>query len=124
MAPSLPGHDPDNPIKPGPTALENPMYDRFRSPRPPTERGWVADSQRLAVQAEQIASMMDSMTKAVFKQRGWNPVGVVTSGPFAGSFAFARPLTEAEATFWDENGAPDPTREVDATFENEIRLHR
>jgi hypothetical protein len=30
-------------FKPGPTALENPIYDRSRTPRPPNERGWVSD---------------------------------------------------------------------------------
>ena len=31
------------------------------------------------------------------------------------------PWPETKLAFWDENGAPDVTREVDRTFENEVR---
>lgn len=40
MAPDTPGHGPEIPFKPGPTAFENAMYDRYRTPRPASERGW------------------------------------------------------------------------------------
>lgn len=29
--------------------------------------------------------------------------------------------SEYKSAFWDDNGAPDATREVDRTFENEVR---
>jgi hypothetical protein len=109
-----PQEDPDlfpGTFKPGPTALENPMYrarclvcgfdpvvcggDHGPGPvaKPPTERGW-------------------TLTKAQAIEL------------LGGAAHLRRELTEAADAFWDEYGTPDQTREADVTFENEIRLHR
>jgi hypothetical protein len=116
----MPGHDPDNPIrifrdpssphgwraqadqpfKPGPTALENSMYDRSRTPRPPNERGWVSDPIGDAIRrlggADHIRAELDDLLFAIRFRRSLD--------------AALRELDQRRAT--------------DATFENETRPHR
>lgn len=70
-------------------------------PKPPTERGWVDHGLPLE------------------PKHGPHPIGVNTrTGQYVFHFGDGSEIVEA---FWDENGAPDVTREVDATFENEVR---
>jgi hypothetical protein len=86
------------PFEPGPTALENPMYagQPRLEPRHLNERGWSLLPGPYPVSVDlktgQMLFHIDSS------------VQVVPGGPF-----------------WDEHGVPDNSREVDATFENEVR---
>jgi hypothetical protein len=115
----------DQPYKPGPTSLENPMYDRLRTPRPPNERGWVSDPIGDAIRR------LDDADHARRELAQFNeyPIGVVVSGPFKGLIAF-----EVRSELADWLGScmqsalsrePNPEeRATDATFENETRPHR
>lgn len=114
----------DQPYKPGPTALENPMYDRLRTPRPPNERGWVGDPI-----GDTIRRLSTRAVEHELAQFNEYPIGVVVSGPFKGLIAFEvrSELAEWLGSCMQSALSREPNleeRATDATFENETRLHR
>jgi hypothetical protein len=144
MAPSLPGHDPDNPIrifrnpnsphgwcaqadqpfKPGPTALENPIYDRLRTPRPVSERGWKDDSISVWDAVHRLGDHISEQTDQTCEtERQFLTSWVPKSSPTRGWVYRRTNITPSGKSFHLDRVALDRP-EVDVTFENETRLHR